>query len=247
MCGLAGEIAWPVHPVDGCGSRPCHASGDPASRPDGIGCGKRRTARVPAPCAAVAGRFLGGHQPMADPQRGRRDRLQRRDIRIRAGPERLEARGVVFRTRQRHGGPAATLSALRPDFVRDLEGEFAFVLVDRRNGQTMLARDRFGVKPLFFATEDGLLLFGSEAKAILAHPSSRRQLNMTVLDRELHGDRPAAGYAVRRHFGGRARHVSCWSRAAVCGRAAMPTWIRRPPARCDLTFERGDGGSRSPR
>ena len=64
-----------------------------------------------------------------------------------------------------------------PDFVRDLEGEFAFVLVDRRNGQTMLARDRFGVKPLFIAGGTGCLLFGSEAKAILAHPWSERRLD----------------------------------------------------------------------
>ncbi|HEV8390267.1 MAG TPA: asparagine synthase (glutamine-hydrolyzing), partial [Dongiaceae bacterium] len=74
-----------------------------------------------------------------------------------------------------------------PDFVRELEGEFAFVLVDRRNGRTMLARDRFGVKPLFTSQRNGLLLFGSEAKAILAHPWTERQLDLKTLNRELHG------------------------------------------------------------
>ena len=100
---------------------------------------------------------------------------------------RLEARGVVFRTRC----DAEVLLQLYldrgPDFVRELEGEFAFVLFDRRNGQAMLARDRFGVKPLFVAECNGLLLFGSEAKAVLAHPDFRRTLNRTVLRRRLQG------------------------------------------------------------
>ena len=71
--------------------------------------------------------------------------------------------------------------------MRELEGEFAFALFDRRNGQAMLARDRFGVKPLIIAVRHGLLLFGSEAKAILAHPLSERQLDLPVLGRRLQG------------------------------------------------------------
>lgn len=104
--------------------------------------------------------------------------------RIRGDLERL---GVVFHTRSDTEVLLELYLRFGPDFVRDLEGEFAFVLVDRRNGQTMLARDRFGVKPLFTSVCNGLLLFGSEAKAILAHPWSKRRLNLTTLNRELHG------------------------------------------------------------
>jgi asparagine synthase (glutamine-hydrolysing) len=99
----------------------------------------------------------------------------------------LEAGGAVFRTRSDTEVLLQLYLHLGPDFVRHLEGEFAFVLVDFRNGQTMLARDRFGVKPLLISERNGLLLFGSEAKAILAHPWSERELNRTVLNRELHG------------------------------------------------------------
>ncbi len=99
----------------------------------------------------------------------------------------LEARGAVFRT---HSDTEVLLQLylqFGPDFVRELEGEFAFALFDRRNGQAMLARDRFGVKPLMVAVRHGLLLFGSEAKAILAHPWSERRLDMTTLNRRLDG------------------------------------------------------------
>jgi len=99
----------------------------------------------------------------------------------------LEARGAVFRTRSDTEVLLQLYLHHGPDFVRGLEGEFAFVLIDRRNGCAMLARDRFGVKPLFTSVRNGLLLFGSEAKAILAHPWSERRLNLAVLNREIHG------------------------------------------------------------
>src|SRR6185369_13396423 len=72
-----------------------------------------------------------------------------------------------------------------PGFVSRLDGEFAFALFDRRNGQIMLARDRFGVKPLFISEQRGVLLFGSEAKAILAHPWSERRLDLGAVHRRL--------------------------------------------------------------
>ena len=99
----------------------------------------------------------------------------------------LEARGVVFRGRSDTEVLLQLYLHLGPGFVRELEGEFAFVLIDRRNGCAMLARDRFGIKPLFTSVRNGLLLFGSEAKAILAHPWSERRLDPTTLNRGLHG------------------------------------------------------------
>ncbi|HET6158534.1 MAG TPA: asparagine synthase (glutamine-hydrolyzing) [Dongiaceae bacterium] len=99
----------------------------------------------------------------------------------------LERSGATFRTRSDTEVLLQLYLHFGPDFVRRLEGEFAFALIDRRNALAMLARDRFGVKPLFTSVRNGLLLFGSEAKAILAHPWSERQLDLAALSRELHG------------------------------------------------------------
>ena len=54
------------------------------------------------------------------------------------------------------------------DFVNQLRGEFALVLSDRRSGELIAARDRFGIKPLFYAVVNGEVLFASECKALLA-------------------------------------------------------------------------------
>lgn len=55
--------------------------------------------------------------------------------------------------------------------VEKLNGIFAYAIWSDHDQQLFMARDRFGVKPLFYTTSHEMLLFGSEPKAILAHPS----------------------------------------------------------------------------
>jgi asparagine synthase (glutamine-hydrolysing) len=54
-----------------------------------------------------------------------------------------------------------------PDMVQHLRGMFAFALFDRKTRTLLLARDRLGIKPLFYAEHEGNLIFASEMKAIL--------------------------------------------------------------------------------
>ena len=61
--------------------------------------------------------------------------------------------------------------------VDQLRGIFAFALYDRRRRALLLARDRYGVKPLFYATIGGEWVFASEIKAIAAHPRFRPSLD----------------------------------------------------------------------
>jgi asparagine synthase (glutamine-hydrolysing) len=68
------------------------------------------------------------------------------------------------------------------EFVKRLNGQFAFALFDRKKGTLVLARDHFGINPLFYTVVDGLFIFASEIKAILAHPSVPREVDLTGLD-----------------------------------------------------------------
>jgi asparagine synthase (glutamine-hydrolysing) len=66
--------------------------------------------------------------------------------------------------------------------VDHLRGMFAFALWDERRRQLMLARDRVGIKPLYWAEVDGRLLFASELKALLQLPAVRRDLNWRAVN-----------------------------------------------------------------
>src|SRR5215217_2592163 len=57
------------------------------------------------------------------------------------------------------------------ELVKRLNGQFAFALFDSNKGSLVLARDHFGINPLFYTIVDGLFIFASEIKAILEHPS----------------------------------------------------------------------------
>ncbi|HMR63180.1 MAG TPA: asparagine synthase (glutamine-hydrolyzing) [Anaerolineae bacterium] len=66
--------------------------------------------------------------------------------------------------------------------LQRLRGMAAFALWDERQQQLLLGRDRFGIKPLYYAEQAGRLYFASEIKAILADPAFPRRVNLTALD-----------------------------------------------------------------
>jgi asparagine synthase (glutamine-hydrolysing) len=72
-----------------------------------------------------------------------------------------------------------------PDLLKRLNGQFAFALYDRRERSLLLARDQFGICPLYYSVVDGLLIYASEIKAILEHPRAPREVDLTGLDQVL--------------------------------------------------------------
>ncbi len=86
----------------------------------------------------------------------------------------LEARGHRFKT----DGDGETIAHLYEDCGDEapthLRGMFALALWDRRRGRLLLARDRFGQKPLYYYQDRKVFVFASEIKALLAHPATPR-------------------------------------------------------------------------
>lgn len=80
----------------------------------------------------------------------------------------LEAKGHSFRTKSDSEILLPLYQDLGTAALSKLRGEFAFVLWDRANHQVFAARDRFGIKPLFYAVHQGRLHFASEVKALFA-------------------------------------------------------------------------------
>lgn len=69
------------------------------------------------------------------------------------------------------------------EFVKKLRGMFAFCIWDKKNDLQFIARDGFGIKPLYYTenTTDGTFIFGSEIKSFLPHPSFIKELNKNAL------------------------------------------------------------------
>ena len=69
--------------------------------------------------------------------------------------------------------------------LEKIQGDFAFALWDSNKKKLFLARDRIGVKPLYYAIVNGDLVFGSEQKAILSHTGFKREIDPVALDEYL--------------------------------------------------------------
>lgn len=182
MCGIAGifhgETPKPVDPARV--ARMCDAmvhrgpDGSGVWTDHGIGLGHRRLSIID---------LEGSPQPMHSAD-GRAVIVFNGEIyNFRELRSELERGGARFRT---SGDTEVILAAWQRwgvDCLARLHGMFAFALYDLDKRQLLLARDRFGVKPLHMVRlSDGSLAFASELKGLLAHPLMRRRVNPQALD-----------------------------------------------------------------
>ena len=95
----------------------------------------------------------------------------------------LQALGHVFHTKSDTECIVHAWESWGADCVKRFRGMFAFALWDRNQQTLFLARDRMGVKPMYYALlEDGTLLFGSELKSIMAHGGLRRDIDPLAVE-----------------------------------------------------------------
>jgi asparagine synthase (glutamine-hydrolysing) len=122
--------------------------------------------------------LAGGHQPLSNEDGSLWIVFNGEIYNYRSLRAELEGRGHRFRTET----DTEVIVHLYEDFgvaaLDRLNGMFAFALWDAERRSLFLARDRFGKKPLYYSFSDGRFLFGSEPKALLAHPAFRRLLDI---------------------------------------------------------------------
>jgi len=137
----------------------------------------------------------GGHQPMLDPASGMIITFNGEIYNYLEVRRELQALGVQFRSDSDTEVLLKAWIQWREDAFRRLNGMWAFAIWDPRRRELVLARDRFGVKPLYWAVVGGDLLFASEPKALLAmapslaEPDPQAIYNLIVESRAFEGSR----------------------------------------------------------
>lgn len=93
----------------------------------------------------------------------------------------LQARGYQFRSRSDTEVLLYAYAEWGEQCVERFNGMFAFAIWDKTRQSLFLARDRYGIKPLYYTIQNNTFLFGSEVKAILAHPGYQVALDKEAL------------------------------------------------------------------
>ena len=188
MCGIAGIVTWKDTPAEERLERMTAALAHRG--PDDSG------------SVAAAGVYLGhrrltiidlssnGHQPMSNEDGSVWVTYNGEVYDTSAVRDRLESRGHRFRSQTDTEVIVHLYEEEGTALWPHLNGMFAFAIHDRRRRRLLLARDRLGIKPLFYTFKDGELLFGSELKAIFAGLGYRPSLRADVL-----GEYVLEGYA----------------------------------------------------
>ena len=124
----------------------------------------------------------GGDQPFVSEDGDYGDRVQRRDLQSPGNPRGTGAAGASIPLALRHRDGAAGVSGMGHGMFPRMRGMFAVALWTESRKRLVLARDRMGIKPLYYFHRGDDVYFGSELKAILEHPEVPRRLDLAALD-----------------------------------------------------------------
>lgn len=176
MCGICGKLSWDEPPsadlIARMNGRLAHRGPDAEGvfREGPVALGHRRLSIIDTSAA--------GNQPMSDASGTLWIVFNGEVYNFQTLRDELRALGAEFRTRTDTEVILAAYSLWGEDCMRRFNGMFAFALWDSRAEKLLLARDRLGKKPLFYAPlPGGGIVFASELKALALDPAVPRRLN----------------------------------------------------------------------
>ncbi|HEX9615357.1 MAG TPA: asparagine synthase (glutamine-hydrolyzing) [Bacteroidota bacterium] len=126
---------------------------------------------------AIVDLSQAGHQPMSTPDGSLTIIFNGEIYNHQVLRREFEGKGYRYRSRTDTESILYAYKEYGLEFVHKLLGMFAIALWDDGTKELVLVRDRIGVKPLYYTVVNGQVVFGSEIKAILKHPSVSRELN----------------------------------------------------------------------
>ena len=182
MCGICGVGTRGDEPDPVLVRRMCHSivyrgpDGEGILTRPGVGLGMRRLAIID---------LVTGQQPMGNETGSVQVVFNGEIYNYRELRRALEQKGHRFETASDTEVIPHLYEEHGLEFARHLNGMFAIALWDDEARRLVLARDRVGIKPLFYSVRGGTLYFGSEVKCILAAGGSTREVDLAGLDQLL--------------------------------------------------------------
>jgi asparagine synthase (glutamine-hydrolysing) len=181
MCGIAGKLWFdPARPVDRdllvrMTDRVSHRGPDSSGYyvNGGVGLGHRRLSVID---------LVSGDQPLGNEDGSVQVIFNGEIYNFAEVRQALEERGHQFRTRSDTEVIAHGFEEWGQECVTRFRGMFAFAAWDARRRRLLLARDRLGVKPLFYAELPDGIVFGSEIKSLIADPAVSRDWDPEAVD-----------------------------------------------------------------
>jgi asparagine synthase (glutamine-hydrolysing) len=180
MCGITGKLTYDAEPVapellEAMTQAVAHRGPDSAGYyyGEGVGLGHRRLSIID---------LATGDQPLTNEDQSVWVVFNGEIYNFAGVRKELEAEGHRFRTRSDTEVIVHGYEQWGADCVDRFRGMFAFAVWDVRARRLLLARDRLGVKPLFYAHTANALIFGSEIKSILHDPAVSREWRADALD-----------------------------------------------------------------
>jgi asparagine synthase (glutamine-hydrolysing) len=125
--------------------------------------------------------IAGGHQPMSDTTGLFWITFNGEIFNYIELREELARKGHQFRTSSDTEVLLELYKAEGEACVRRLNGQWAFAIWDTARQRLFASRDRIGVRPFYYARTDGAFVFGSEVKALLAHPAIKPEIDLQAL------------------------------------------------------------------
>jgi asparagine synthase (glutamine-hydrolysing) len=181
MCGISGQLRFDGKPVDQAllkrmTRRLIHRGPDDVGHFFGrkIGLGNRRLAIID---------LKGGHQPMFNEDRSlylvsNNEIYNYTELRAE-----LRVKGYTFGSSSDTEVLLYLFEEYKEQAFRRLEGMFACAIWDEASETLVLARDPFGIKPLYYYHDEAIFIFASELKALLEYPELDRELDLVAIDK----------------------------------------------------------------
>lgn len=125
--------------------------------------------------------LVTGHQPLSNHDQSKTIVYNGEIYNFREIREAISKKGRPFLTNSDTEALLAAYEQYGEDCLKYLNGMYAFAIWDEDKKSMFLARDRFGKKPLYYAVFEGQFIFASELKAILEHPSVKKEIDPKAL------------------------------------------------------------------